>query len=156
MNRDHNNLCPQHFSERQKLFFYINIKYLPVYLDLLQHTVYHLSVRAFYFRVFVFMDIYAAFIFMDCRTRLCKNMDIFPPIYLLKIIFLLNIVKINHFRKWICLHYCIQLLQPTFEVTNECENKGVDQLHSNHAADLSLCFHICKKTGFSWRSSVGR
>ena len=29
------------------------------------------------------------------------------------------------------------------------ENKGADQLHSNCAADLRLCFRICKKPVFS-------
>ena len=29
------------------------------------------------------------------------------------------------------------------------ENKGADQLHGYHAADLRLCFHICKKQVFS-------
>ena len=29
-----------------------------------------------------------------------------------------------------------------------CENKGADQLRSNHAADLRLCFRIFKKAGF--------
>ena len=28
------------------------------------------------------------------------------------------------------------------------ENKGADQLHSYCAADLHLCFRICKKNGF--------
>ena len=28
------------------------------------------------------------------------------------------------------------------------ENKGADQLRSYCAADLRLCFHICKKNGF--------
>ena len=28
-------------------------------------------------------------------------------------------------------------------------NKGPDQLHGYHAADLCLCFHICKKQVFS-------
>ena len=27
-------------------------------------------------------------------------------------------------------------------------NKGADQLHSHCAADLCLCFRICKKAGF--------
>ena len=27
-------------------------------------------------------------------------------------------------------------------------NKGADQLHCVRAADLHLCFHICKKAGF--------
>ena len=33
------------------------------------------------------------------------------------------------------------------------ENKGADQLRGYHEADLRLCFHICKKTVFSRRSS---
>ena len=33
------------------------------------------------------------------------------------------------------------------------ENEGADQLHSNCAADLRLCFRICKKPVFSQRGS---
>ena len=33
------------------------------------------------------------------------------------------------------------------------ENKGADQLRSYCAADLRLCFRICKKTVFSLRDS---
>ena len=33
------------------------------------------------------------------------------------------------------------------------ENKGADQLRSNCAADLRLCFRICKKPVFSQRGS---
>ena len=33
------------------------------------------------------------------------------------------------------------------------ENKDADQLRGNHEADLRLCFRICKKPVFSWRSS---
>ena len=33
------------------------------------------------------------------------------------------------------------------------EKKGADQLRSNCAADLRLCFRICKKTVFSQRGS---
>ena len=29
------------------------------------------------------------------------------------------------------------------------ENKGTDQLHGYHEADLRLCFHICKMLVFS-------
>ena len=30
-----------------------------------------------------------------------------------------------------------------------CENKGADQLHGYRAADLRLCFYICKRQVFS-------
>ena len=35
------------------------------------------------------------------------------------------------------------------------KNKGADQLHSNCAADLRLCFRTCKKPVFSQRGSNG-
>ena len=35
------------------------------------------------------------------------------------------------------------------------ENKGADQLRSNRAADLRLCFRKCKKQVFSQRGSNG-
>ena len=35
------------------------------------------------------------------------------------------------------------------------ENKGTDQLHSYCAADLCLCFHICKKQVFSCSEKGG-
>ena len=36
------------------------------------------------------------------------------------------------------------------------EIKGFDQLCGYHEADLLLCFHICKKQGFSLRGSIIR
>ena len=33
------------------------------------------------------------------------------------------------------------------------KNKGADQLHSYHEADMGLCFRICKTLVFSWSSS---
>ena len=33
------------------------------------------------------------------------------------------------------------------------KNKDTDQLRSYHAADLQLCFHVCKKKVISGRSS---
>ena len=36
------------------------------------------------------------------------------------------------------------------------ENKGADQLHSYHEADLRLCFRICKKPFFSGRGSYAK
>ena len=35
------------------------------------------------------------------------------------------------------------------------ENKGVDQLHGHHEADLRLCFRICKTLVFSRSGSNG-
>ena len=34
-----------------------------------------------------------------------------------------------------------------------CENKDADQLHCNRAADLRLCFCICKKQVHMWLPS---
>ena len=36
------------------------------------------------------------------------------------------------------------------------ENKGAEQLRSYCAADLRLCFRICKKPVFSQRGSFGK
>ena len=36
------------------------------------------------------------------------------------------------------------------------ENKGADQLHGYHEADLRLCFRICKKPVFSRRGSYAK
>ena len=33
------------------------------------------------------------------------------------------------------------------------ENKGADQLHGYHEADLRLCFHLCRLLVFPWGGS---
>ena len=53
------------------------------------------------------------------------------------------------------LKFCIKEIEELYYLCSE--NKGADQLHSNCysycAADLRLCFCICKKPVFSQRGS---
>ena len=44
------------------------------------------------------------------------------------------------------LKFWIEIVEGLYYLCSE--NKDADQLHSYRAADLRLCFHICKKSGF--------
>ena len=46
------------------------------------------------------------------------------------------------------LKFWIKEVEGLYKLCTCSENKGADQLHGYCAADLPLCFHICKKQIF--------